>query len=197
MKAKNKLSKLRERVCVICGKTFYKHIAPSEINQGRGIVCSRECKNVKNGIDKKKGEFKKCLTCGKEIWVRPSEIKKGGGKYCSKKCYHPVKKMEAISYDGYRVYSGKKVHRIIMEEYLGRKLLSSEIIHHIDGNKLNNDINNLKVMSRKEHSILHLKIDDGLTKNQRYELRKKGIIKPVFIKKKGVTNEKGTKTEAF
>ena len=42
-------------------------------------------------------------------------------------------------------------HRYIMEAYLGRKLLKSEIVHHIDGDTLNNKKENLEVMPKKEH----------------------------------------------
>lgn len=47
------------------------------------------------------------------------------------------------------------VHRKIMEEHLGRKLKDNEIVHHKDMNKLNNDINNLQIVSRSEHIKLH------------------------------------------
>lgn len=46
-------------------------------------------------------------------------------------------------------------HRLIMERHLGRKLLNSEIVHHKDGDKSNNDLENLEVMSRSEHSRSH------------------------------------------
>lgn len=42
-----------------------------------------------------------------------------------------------------------------MEQHLGRELSIFEIVHHIDGNKKNNNINNLKVMTRQEHNSLH------------------------------------------
>jgi len=62
---------------------------------------------------------------------------------------------------GYVIHciNGKDVpeHRIVMEEYLGRKLKSEEIIHHIDENHSNNDIDNLKVVSRAEHINIHRK----------------------------------------
>jgi hypothetical protein len=47
-------------------------------------------------------------------------------------------------------------HRYIMEQFLGRKLESYEVVHHKDGNKRNNDLENLEVILLSEHSTLHL-----------------------------------------
>ena len=47
-------------------------------------------------------------------------------------------------------------HRVIMERYLGRPLLDSEIIHHEDGDKQNNTPENLRVMSQSDHCREHL-----------------------------------------
>ena len=54
--------------------------------------------------------------------------------------------------------NGKRVdtHHHVMEEILGRKLAKDEVVHHLDGNKLNNDPSNLQVMTRAEHSRLHM-----------------------------------------
>ena len=46
-------------------------------------------------------------------------------------------------------------YRKAAERYLDRALGNDEVIHHIDGNKKNNDISNLKVMTGREHSSLH------------------------------------------
>ena len=51
----------------------------------------------------------------------------------------------------------KSLHRHIMEKHLGRSLSRGECVHHIDGDKLNNRIENLSVMSRSEHASLHAK----------------------------------------
>jgi len=49
----------------------------------------------------------------------------------------------------------RKAHIVIMERHIKRALTLNELVHHIDGNKLNNCIENLKLMNRAEHVSLH------------------------------------------
>jgi HNH endonuclease len=60
---------------------------------------------------------------------------------------------------GYRYFNveGVKVaeHRLVVERREGRKLASGEVVHHVDGDPLNNDPANLVVLSRTEHHRLH------------------------------------------
>lgn len=46
-------------------------------------------------------------------------------------------------------------HRYIMEMHLGRRLNDSEVVHHINHNKLDNRIENLQLMTKREHTAHH------------------------------------------
>ena len=55
--------------------------------------------------------------------------------------------------NGYVMVYGNKItllHRIIIEEYLGRKLLSEENVHHINGKRDDNRLENLELWSSSQ-----------------------------------------------
>ncbi|MBN1250158.1 MAG: HNH endonuclease [Anaerolineae bacterium] len=56
----------------------------------------------------------------------------------------------------YTKTNGRHTHRVVMENKLGRALRPGEIVHHKDGNKLNNAPGNLELISsQEEHARAH------------------------------------------
>ena len=98
-----------------------------------------------NGI---KSRFKKGHETHNKVGCTYSIARKGGKAY--KLLFNPTHPSATLR--GY-----VREHRLVMEESLGRFLNENEIVHHIDGDTLNNSVENLKVMNGKEHRIHHLK----------------------------------------
>lgn len=52
-------------------------------------------------------------------------------------------------------HKGRAVHVTTMEARLGRRLKADECVHHIDGDRANNNDNNLALLTRSGHTRLH------------------------------------------
>lgn len=113
-----------------------------------------------------------CKYCNKELPERkPSEK----GLFCNRRCYFLWKKGVLLGARKERVLisnyyyimnpaherANKKgyipEHVAIMEELIGRHLNPEEIVHHIDHNSLNNNLDNLQLMTAHDHLSYHAK----------------------------------------
>lgn len=136
--------------CIICNKEIETY--PSWIKSGKSKYCSRECQLPNtNRVLEENGKNTRFVK-GQEAWNKKgftfTQARKGGKPY---KLIHMPEHQHA-SKKGY-----VREHRLIMERHIGRTLLNNEVVHHRDGDTLNNDINNLQLTNGKEHRRIHLK----------------------------------------
>jgi hypothetical protein len=134
------------------------------------------CANWRGG----KKEFK-CFNCGKNKFLKPSKASRNKRVFCDEKCHGEFVKKHGLYHEekhpcwgggkhidggGYvrvmskkhpNAYKGGYVleHRLIASKALGRELKQYEDVHHKDGNKTNNNPDNLVVLLHHEHQKLH------------------------------------------
>lgn len=169
--------------CVVCHKPLHRY--PKYILKTKNITCSYECsyklkKLTMSGENNHqyghKGELapsfkgEKRISHGYQVVYKPE---------------HPFSKENHI-----------REHRLIAEKYLlddynsveinGQKYLRPEfVVHHIDFDKLNNDIINLCVMKKDDHSAMHISFKTII----RDELGRIKNVKKNFNTKEEAINE--------
>lgn len=95
----------------------------------------------------------------------PSEYRQR--KFCSSRCYHlynvgenhrNFKNGTKRRKDGYiRTSYDYYIHREIIETLISRRLKRWEVIHHKDNDPSNNSLENLELITHRQHAALHSK----------------------------------------
>lgn len=162
--------------CKECGKPFImmqSYLTAYRKKFGRDpLYCSMPCSSA--ALKKRTDEKHKftCLNCGKEC---TKSRKKDGQVYsqqkvCSKQCknewvsklYRQKHGLAATTRRIKRNYAVLRIpasngnpayeileHRYVMEQHIGRKLHSEETVHHVNGDRFNNDLSNLELFSSR------------------------------------------------
>jgi hypothetical protein len=134
------------KICVVCGK-------PRDV--GRKYCHDCFLSRVREQ-SKKRGRYNygksKCVACGVDIILWSKEQ-----LFC-KKCGNGSLNSSEVIINPYSNSGGGGycwLHRRIAERVLQRKLQTNEVVHHLDENPQNNELTNLVLLSRSEHTSLH------------------------------------------
>lgn len=123
------------KVCHGCGEEYV--VSPFVAAQSK--FCSRAC-----SIEAQRG---KLTAKGSESWQWK------GGKTMRRGYVYVFAPDHPVCQGNGRKYVAE--HRLVMEKKLGRYLKSTEYVHHVDGDKLNNDPANLEIIGGSEHAKRH------------------------------------------
>lgn len=116
----------------------------------------------------------KCKNRGCLVGVKKRKKLPAGEKWLDKAGYVVVRLQANEDYPGKRTKNFLYVreHIKVMQDSIGRKLHENEVVHHIDGDKTNNQIDNLDLCSIAQHNKCHATSEAVV-----FELYKKGIVK--------------------
>ena len=162
--------------CKQCGNSFFRN--PGELRSYRKkfgkdpLYCSMECSALGRRYSDDSWH-KNCVNCGKLMTLprRPGGTIYRGKIVCSSECrraWHSTKLLEFhadrvpepfVGRHGYlrmtvRKDPNKKAvavlqHRYVMEQHIGRDLRSDETVHHINGIRTDNRLENLELFSSR------------------------------------------------
>jgi len=121
---------IKQIVCSNCGKSSF-----VSMNKAKNHVCSDKCRYI--------------LQSGplNVNWKGFTKVRKCSGHILRYAPEHPFARANFV-YE----------HRLVMEEKLGRFLRKDEVVHHINGVKTDNRIENLCLCSVKEHINAHASV---------------------------------------
>lgn len=165
------------KICMNCQEQFDAPL--KEHNRGNAKFCCRACASSYNHKSKEIKENNcKCSTCNKEFYRSSSKMKlaKHGYHFCSRQCKQLA---QSLSYEDNipeimpnHYNNGEYSNRNYRIKALKHKELKCEdcgfnsvtevlVVHHVDRNRKNSDLSNLKILCPTCHEIDHFMNNDG------------------------------------
>lgn len=146
--------------CVICTTSFY--AKPRHLKLGWGKYCSRVCQYR----GQHKGKMYACSVCGTKVYRTPSDLWKADSKrfFCNKSCLavwkntHAPKGKDHFNWkDGSGAYRNMMKRRNVKPICAECKICNERVlvVHHVDHNRKNNAITNLRWLCRNCHYLVH------------------------------------------
>lgn len=121
------------RACLECGDPITAEHLKSEAERRRALVkyrfCAKKCSSRWTARNRKTTRYWYVTARGYVMLRKPD---------------HPMAQKSGYVME----------HRLVMAEYLGRLLGANEVVHHRNGVKTDNRIENLELLSKSEHDRL-------------------------------------------
>lgn len=146
--------------CKICGADFY--AKPRHIQRGWGKYCSKPCQYKAQFT----GKTVFCANCDKKVYRMKKDLRRSKSKkfFCNKSCLAIWKNKHVICGEKHVNWKyGRNAYRNVMIRNRTPQICKGcgledkrlLIVHHIDRNRNNNTIQNLKWLCRNCHYLEH------------------------------------------
>lgn len=142
-----------KKECKFCHKTFESTYKPQK-------YCGKPCYYKSKFRDKKPCSIEDC------VYNKPAKAFGLCETHYEIRSNHgdpnfPIRRRRGMGSfnEGYKIIKVNKKrlreHRHFMEQFIGRKLKCSEVVHHKNGNRSDNRLDNLEVIKRGKHTSHH------------------------------------------
>jgi len=151
---------MKEFTCIVCGKIILDY--PSTNRK----TCSQECKYKSFGQNEERSRKLSVAHTGRKRSAEELErINKTrsrgdkhwrwkGGRFVKSGTQYILVLVHGHPYANRHGYV--REHRLVVEKHIGRYLTPNEHVHHKDGNKQNNKIENLVILTNSQHAHIGL-----------------------------------------
>jgi hypothetical protein len=145
--------------CRTCGRAFV--VKPNRLRRGWGAYCSKPCQ-YRGQVT---GETKKCDYCGKDVYRKQADLRKStsGRHFCDRRCRCAWANTQRARENHPNWTNGQATYRTALlrssqEPLCGRCGLTDPrvlAVHHLDGDRANNDLRNLTWLCHNCHYLVH------------------------------------------